>query len=350
MVKKVLFVGLGSAGQRHLRNLLEILDGEVEILAYRYHKNERVFDSNMQVVEGETLSSRYEIKEFSDYEEALNENPDVVIIANPNNMHIPYALKAAKQGCDLFIEKPLSTSLEQTEELIEEINRNHVICQVGYQYHYHPCIQLTKEYLEGKKLGRIVSVNAEVGERISRMHSYENYTDMLEGRKELGGGVVLCQIHELDYLLWLFGIPSSVCSVGGKRSDLEIDVEDTATTLLRYDGGVEEFAILLHQDFLQYPPSRTCKIVGTKGRIEIDLLKATFWYEDYESGVHIEESYRQFQKNDMFLAEMRDFLKSVDIRRNAKWDAKAALVSTKIGLSIKESFTRKRELDVTGFN
>lgn len=344
MNKKILFVGLGSAGQRHLRNLLKLLDGKVDVLAYRYHKSERVFDSDMQVIENETLVNRYGIIEFNEYENALNETPDMVIISNPNSLHVPYALKAAERGLDLFIEKPLSTSLECTKELIETINKNSVICQVGYQYHYHPCIRQSKELIETNKLGKIISVYAEVGERISKMHSYENYTDMLEGSKELGGGVVLCQIHELDYLLWLFGTPRCVYSVGGKKSDFEIDVEDTATTILRYDNVMGDFPIVLHQDFLQYPPSRKCKIIGTKGRVEFDLLKVVLNYEDYEVGTCVEHNYGEFQKNDMFVAEMQDFLRSTETRESTKWDAQAALISTKIGLMIKESLRNGREV------
>ena len=312
MKKKILFVGLGSAGQRHLRNLLELLDEQADILAYRYHKSERVFDADMQIIKGKTLSDKYGILEFDNYEKALNEKPDMVIISNPNNMHMSYALKAAKQKIDLFIEKPLCTSMEHVEELIDLVDKNNIICQIGYQFHYHPCIRKTKEYLEENKLGDIISVYAEVGERIDKMHRYEKYTDMGESQKSLGGGVVLCQIHEIDYLLWMFGIPKSVYSVGGKRSDFELDVEDTATTLLQYDNKMGRFAVMLHQDFIQYPPSRKCKIVGTKGIIEFDLLQARFIYKDYEDGICIDETFGEFKKNDMFLAEMRDFLKCIE--------------------------------------
>lgn len=349
MNRKVLFVGLGSAGQRHLRNLLQILNGNMDILAYRYHKSERVFDSDMQVVANETLAEKYGIVEFSDYARALDEEPDMVIISNPNSMHVEYALKAAQRKVDLFVEKPLCTSMDCVEELIDTIEKNNVICQVGYQYHYHPCIKQAKEYLKKNKLGKIVSVYAEVGERISKMHSYEKYTDMLEGRKELGGGVVLCQIHELDYLIWMFGMPQYIYSVGGKESDFHMDVEDTATTLMQYENEMGKFSIMLHQDFLQYPPSRKCKIIGTKGKIEIDLLKAMFVYTDYEAEESVEKIYSEFKKNDMFVDELQDFLKNMVIREKPEWDAAAALAATKAGLMIKESLRSSKGVFTNAF-
>lgn len=349
MIEKVLFVGLGSAGQRHLRNLLEILGDGIEIMAYRFHKSERVFNSDMQVIEDETLTDKYKIKEIDDYGKALDEEPDIVIIANPNNMHIPFALEAAKKGIDIFIEKPLAVTLEHTNELVEIINRKGVICQVGFQYRYHPCIRLAKEYLEKKKIGEVISVNAEVGERLSKMHCYENYHSMIESHQELGGGVVVCQSHELDYLFWLFGEPFSVYSIGGKRSGYDIDVEDTASSILRYKDNEKEFAVIIHQDFLQHPSVRRCTILGTEGRVELDLLGGRFLYEGYETNVKQEKYFKNFVRNDMFLEEMRHFINCVKIRKNPECDVQAALASTRMGLIIKESIRVEREIRVDEF-
>lgn len=346
MIKRVLFIGLGSAGQRHLRNILKLLGDDIEIIAYRYHKSERVFDSDMKIIANETLTDTYGIREFDSYEKALDAKPDIVIIANPNNMHVSYAIQAAQKGIDIFIEKPLAVNLERTEELEETIHKKDVVCQVGFQQRYHPCIKLIKSYLETEKLGEIVSVNVEVGERISKMHCYEDYQDMLESHRKLGGGVVLCQVHELDYIFWLFGMPDSVYSVGGKRSTFDIDVEDAATTIFRYKKENNEFAVVLHQDFLQYPPVRKCKIIGTKGRIEVDLLNACFCYQGYEESKAVNKIFDGFDRNEMFMAEMRDFFECVEARNRPKCDAEEALMSTKIGLAIKKSFEEKREVKI----
>ena len=344
MIKKILFVGLGSAGQRHLRNLLAILGEGTEIIAYRYHKSERVFDCNMQVVENMVLSEKYKIREFDDYEEALDERPDIVIIANPNNMHVPYAIKAAERGLDVFIEKPLSISYDGIDHLMKVIVGKNIINQVGFQYRYHPCLKLAKKYLMENRLGKIVSANAEVGERISRMHSYEDYRNMAETHKSLGGGVVLCQIHELDYISWLFGEPDSVFGVGGKQGDFDMDVEDSATALLHYKKVGSEFAVVLHQDFLQYPPVRKCEIRGTEARLQIDLLKHRFSYQNYESEMLEEKEFTNFNRNDMFIVEMQEFLKCVEKREMPECDIKAAMGSMRIGLAIKESFQNGKEV------
>ena len=349
MVRKVLFVGLGSAGQRHLRNLLKLSGKDIEISAYRSRKNERVFSPDMKIIENETLAGKYGIREFYDYEKALDERPDVVVIANPNSMHVPYALTAAQRGIDLFIEKPLSTSLERTKELAEIVEEKKIICQVGFQYRYHPCVRLMKEYLDKGKVGQPVLIHAEVGERISRMHSYEDYRNMLEAHKHLGGGVVLCQVHELDYLSWVLGEPESLYSIGGSKGGFEMNVEDTATTILRYKRECSEFAVMIHQDFIQYPPVRRCKRVGADGRMEADLFAHSFVYEDYKTEKSFKKVFNNLDRNDMFLAELKDFLECVESRKRPVCDVYSALTSTKIGLAIRKSFEEKREIGISEF-
>ena len=53
---KILLIGLGSAGQRHMRNLKRILGGEAEFIAYRVRKLERVFDDNLNIIEGQRIA------------------------------------------------------------------------------------------------------------------------------------------------------------------------------------------------------------------------------------------------------------------------------------------------------
>jgi len=104
---KALFVGLGSIGQRHLRNLKKILGDSVEILAYRVLREVPMLNDQLQVVDGGSIKDKYDVAEFDDLDKALAQKPDIVFITNPGNLHIEVARKAAEAGCHLFIEKPL---------------------------------------------------------------------------------------------------------------------------------------------------------------------------------------------------------------------------------------------------
>lgn len=333
---KALFVGLGSAGQRHLRNLKRLYGSEISISAYRVRGLQRVFDDQMRILEGKNLDSEFQIQVFGDYEDALRSKPDIVFITNQNSRHMEYALKAAEAGCSLFIEKPISNTLDGIDELDRIIKAHSKVAYVGYQNRLHPCIKKAKEILSKGTLGRIYMVYSELGEYLPGMHPWENYRDMHEARRELGGGVVLCQLHELDYLYYLFGMPQEVYAVGGRRSSLDIDVEDSATALCRYIYEDCECAVNIHLDFLQTPPTRHCKIAGEFGRFEFDLLKNE--YKLYLSdGTAEEKRYDDFVRNDMFMEELSFFMDAVMGMSSAFIDISEGKKSLEFALKIRDA-------------
>lgn len=334
---RVLFVGLGSAGQRHLRNLKRLYGDDVEIMAYRVRKLQRVFDDQMHIVDGKGLDEEYGIRVFDDYEQALQTEPDVVFVTNQNSRHMEYAVKAAKVGCHLFIEKPISVTLEGVDELEAEMKAHGKLAYVGYQNRLHPCVKKAKELLGSGSLGQIYMVYSELGEYLPGMHPWEDYRNMHEARTELGGGVVLCQLHELDYLYHLFGMPKEIYAIGGHRSRLEIDVEDSATALCRYEYDGRECAVNVHLDFLQSPPTRHCKIAGELGRYEFDLLHNS--YKLYlTDGTTEEKTFQDFERNDVFLEELRIFMDTVEGRGDRPLvDIDEGKKSLEFALRIKES-------------
>lgn len=338
---KVLFIGLGSAGQRHMRNLRRIAGDNVELMAYRIRRLSRVFDDDLNVIEGKSLTDVYPIREFYDLQQALNEKPDIVIISNPNSMHIECAITAARSGADLFIEKPLSDTLEGIETLAQIAKEKHLKVYIGFQNRLHPCVSKLKEIYDSGRLGQIVAVHCEIGELLTRMHRYEDYRGMNESQRVIGGGVVLCQIHELDYLYWIFGLPTEIYAVGGKNSHLEIDVEDHATTLCRFQKDGYSFPAVIHQDFLQSPPSRRCKIIGEYGFVEIDLLKNTCMSALHDQSP-ILYHYDTFKRNDMFSKEMVLFLDCVYTRGEEFVSLEDGLGSLKLALAIKESMAKNQ--------
>lgn len=344
---KFLFVGLGSAGQRHMRNLQRLLGEDAEFGAYRQQKLERVYNDNLQIEQGITLQEKFGLRVYEDYEKALDECPDIVFITNPNSMHMSFAMKAVERGFHLFIEKPLSNEMDGVEELRKIVKQKGPICYVGYQNRFHPCIKKAKEYLESGKVGSIISVRAVVGELLTSMHKYQDYRTMNESQKKTGGGVVLCQIHELDYLFYLFGLPQKVYSVGGKAGKWSIDVEDCAVSLFTYKKEQETFSAVVQQDYFQYPPARKCEIIGAEGRIEFDLLENRFCYFDHE-GTKETLVYDQFLRNDLFVSEMETVLSSVKLGLPEFVDIDQAAGSLKMALAIKESFTTGEVITLKG--
>ncbi len=331
---KVLIIGLGSAGQRHVRNLRKLLGDEVCFIAFRVRKLKRLFDDNLSVVEGQSVEETYHIVEFDDLDKALEDKPDIAFIANPNSMHMDCALKVAERGVDFFLEKPVSDRMDNVTELIRIVHEKKLIVYVGFQMRMHPCVIRLKQAIDKKVIGRVVSVDCHMGELLTGMHKYEDYRTMNESQAVTGGGVVLCQIHEIDYLYWIFGMPTEVYCIGDKYSNLEIDVEDSASTIWNYKGD-KGFSVMLHQDFLQRPPIRRCRVIGTKGQIEIDLLENRYTLFG-ENSVQ-DETFHEFSRNDMFMEELVLFLEYVKTREQKTLTLEDGIGSLEIALAMKKS-------------
>lgn len=329
---KVLIVGLGGIGQRHTRNLRTLAGDDLELTAWRVRRSTPLLTDTLGVESEGGVEERYAIRNVGSLDEALAEKPDAVLICNPSNLHVPTAQAAAEAGCHLFIEKPLSNDLNGVEALARTVEAKGRAALVAYQWRFHPLLRRVKDILDQGLLGRIAAVEAHIGEYLPNWHRYEDYRQMYASRRDQGGGVILTQIHEMDYLLWLFGAPSRVFAVGGRRSRLEIDVEDTASILMDVGG----MPVQLHQDYLQRPPRRSLQIVGDEGKVVADLLAPRL--QVFKNGELVEESaFDGFQRNQMFLDEMRHFLECIEGRSTPVVSLRDGAMSLRMALAARES-------------
>ena len=337
-IQRCLFVGLGGVGQRHLRNLRALLGDSVAVTAYRVRRERQTLDDGLRVLPGIDLEQAYGVEVCSNFEQALATKPDVVFISNPSSLHVPIALEAARRGCHLFIEKPLSHSLSQVNELIDVCEQERLISCVAYQLRHHPGFVRLRELLSAGVIGRVLSARAEVGEYLPGFHPYEDYRRMYAAKSELGGGVTLSQIHELDYLCALFGAPRRVFSMGGHVSSLELDVDDLSLSLLEFAGADgRPLFVELHQDFLQRPSERSLTIVGEGGKLCWSLSGRFLTHWD-ECGKPLEHrDYSAVPRNQPFLDELSTFLGCVIRRQPCTPSVREGALSLQVAVALLES-------------
>lgn len=343
---RILMVGLGGIGQRHLRNLRALLGNDVEILAYRVRKLSRVITPTLQVDAERDVEQVYGVRVFGDLDAALAEKPDIAFICNPSSLHIPVALACVRAGCDLFIEKPLSgdlAGLPELQRLVEEKGR---IVMVGYQLRFHPCFLRMQEIVRSGVLGKLLGVRAAVGEYLPGWHRYEDYRQGYAARADLGGGVILSQIHEFDYLYALFGKAKRLFSLGGHWSSLEIDVEDMASTLLQCECSGRPLPVHLQQDYLQRPPQRMCEVIGDAGKAMLDFPTLSVTLYDAEGALADRFSCEQLDRNQLFLDEIRHFLDCVQTRSKPVVDLHEGMWSLQVALAAKESIASGRVVEL----
>lgn len=333
---KILVAGLGSIGQRHVRNLRTLLGDRVEILAHRKRGLERVITEGMAIEGGSSVTAKYGLTTFDRLEHALAQRPDAVFVCNPTSEHLATALAAVRAGCHVFIEKPLSHTLDGIDELIAEADQAQRVVAVGYQLRWHPALVRTRELLAQRAIGRIISVRAEMGEYLPDAHPYEDYRTSYAARADLGGGVLRSYSHEFDYLCWLFGMPHRVFAAGGQLGALEIDVEDTALTTLEVDVEGRPVVMQTHHSFLQRPASRTCEIVGEAGTIRLDFIASTMAVASTQ-GVVEQHSFADRPRNQLFVDELTGFLAALAGDRTAIVPAPDAARSLRVALAARQS-------------
>lgn len=334
----VLIIGLGSIGQRHLRNLRALYGDSIRICAFRERNLRRLLNNKGEIVDG-VLEEEYNVIVYQDLDQCLRqENVDVVIVSTITAKHIEYAIKVVEAGCNVFIEKPLSNTADRTDELLEKARMNNVIAQVGFQLRYHPGVKLVKELISSKQLKNIFAAEFWVGERVSKMHLYEDYKNTYIVTKEMGGGIVLNQqIHEIDLMLYLLGSPQKVFGVTGKLDSVTSDVEDRADAMYIYNNNM---VVSIHSDFATYPPQRKFTIKAENGTVEVDIINNTVKYSvDGEKTKNV--SFVDFERNDMFMEEMSTFIDDVRFKNIRGVSLDEGIQSLKIALATLKSSSIK---------
>jgi predicted dehydrogenase len=339
-----MFCGLGGIGQRHLRNLLSLLGDELEVHAYRVRRQQHKLRDNLTVEAGADLEVDYRVTVHTELDAALAVRPDAVFICNPSSLHTSIALAAARAGAHIFLEKPVADSMDGLDQLASLVKEKGLICHVGYQFRFHPALNHLKHLLDEGFFGNLLSVHAEIGEYLPDWHKYEDYRQMYAARADLGGGVILSQIHEMDLIYWYFGLPETILCRGGKLSTLEIDVEDTALSLMQFNGPSGRFPLMLHQDFVQRPPTRKLKIIGDSGVAVMDLLANRLSVHRSDGTPCQTPEWPGFQRNDMFVAQMQHFLDCINAGHQPVVDLHAGIESLRLALAAKLSLSNGKEI------
>lgn len=322
---KFLIVGFGSIGSRHLNNLFDLGITELSVFQPRKKLPHQVIKSN-------------NVKIFQDYENAIAWQPDAVVIANPTALHCEYAKLALAAGSHVYIEKPVSDMLAGTEELLDLAETHNKTVAIGCQLRFHPNLEKIKHWLDQKRIGKILSASVDMGEYLPDWHPWEDYRKSYAAKSSLGGGVILTQIHDIDYLYWLFGCFQSVYAIGGHMTSLEIDVEDTAIISLVSAAG---FPVQMRMDYWRKPPVRTLHILGEDGDISWDYHQGKATLNNRSSMLEQSCLPPTWQRNDLFMAIIQDFLHAIKHNKVPRTPLQEGIDVLEIALAAKTSIMNK---------
>lgn len=249
---KILIIGLGSIGRKHLKAINSILP-KAEIFALRSSINAEFYPGVTNIFKIEEIESVV---------------IDFAIIANPTSEHKKTIEKILSFGFPLFIEKPISSSLD-IEDLINSVDSKRISTYVACNLRFLDCIKFIKDSLLHFTNKKLNEVNVYCGSYLPDWRPNVDFRQTYSANTELGGGVHIDLIHELDYLYWLFGSPGSVVRKFKNHSSLAITAFDYANYILDYDS----FCASIVLNYYRRDSKRTLELVFEDETWNIDLLK-----------------------------------------------------------------------------
>jgi predicted dehydrogenase len=170
-------------------------------------------------------------------------------------------------------------------------------------------------------------------------HPWEDHRKSYSARAELGGGVVLTLIHPLDYLYWLFGPVQDVQATIRSVPSLQTTApDDWAEITLGFDSGVIG---QVHLDYVQKPAVHRLWVGGERGRASCDFHAGTLLWEGVDGEVETERIPDGFERNTMFVDEMRHFLEAVAGRQSCRVPLADGIAVLNVALRAKQAALRE---------
>ena len=330
MSKKILIIGLGSIGQRHLKNVMSLGYNDVCLVRRR----------------AVVLNEFPNLKVYESIVKACKEVKfDVAIICTPTKNHFKDFIDVSQNNIpNIYIEKPICSSAKESLIIEETKNKLNLNIAIGYDLHFDLGLLKIKALLKENSIGKLCYFQVEVGQYLPDWRVKEDYREGMSAKKALGGGVMLDLIHEFDYVNWLFGPIKSVFGKHNHISNLEIETEDVSLNIVETKKGVLGTIVL---DYLQKELSRSCKIIGDKGTIIWNYKKSNVLWMTHDSPIWKEFDYSHIERNDRFLSIIKTFLESnSDNLDDRLSNVEDSIISLKMVETAKKSNIKNKYLEL----
>lgn len=321
---KVALLGCGTMGRTHSRAYNKMDD--VDVVA--------VCDIREDFAN--TIGEALDAKVYLDFDEMMNsEEFDMIDICLPTYLHKEYAIKAMKQGKDVFCEKPIALTTSDARKMIDTAKEENVKFSVGHVLRFFPTYSAAAEKFNGNQLGSAKLIRT-VRNQAFPMWSWNGWFSDYDLS---GGPYVDLMIHDIDWIIHSFGSVQRVFAqsyIGDKQ--------DQSIALLRLDNG----AIVHAESSWAYPQGAPFKmafeIVGTHGQLEYDnqkdasiLLQKTV-DEKFTQNTSSPDDYF----DEPYYAELRSFINHIKYNDELVVTPEQAYESLKVVLALKESSETKK--------
>lgn len=321
-MQKVAVIGFGNISSRHRRNLKNLFPDSTlfAMSASGRVPEEPITDTDIIC---------------SSIEELVNQNIELAIVASPASFHAQHAIPLIKERIPTLIEKPISSALNDAEIIRNTAAKYNTPVAIGYCLRYLSSAKKIKKYLADDIIGKLYHINIEVGQYLPDWRPNKDYRTSVSADKFLGGGALLELSHELDYAHWLFGPLTLNHAILRSSDELNLNIEDSVDLLA---STTENAVIHIHLDFLQRKAQRICRIVGSKGALDWNLITNTIYFHSANENTLL-YSEPTWDKNLMYISMLTDFIAKINSEKNQVADISDAIETIRFIEDIKRRYS-----------
>lgn len=332
---KVIVIGTGGIGKRHLRGLAET--GRVRLTLVEPDDDRRT--------EAETHFRP--AASYAALADAELGSHDLAIICTPAHLHVEQMAECAAAGVSFLVEKPLAVSMDGVDDVIDRVRRAGLLARVGYIRRIAPEIQAMRRQIGAGKIGDLKLVYANASQEFPKYRP--DYRTTYYSRPDMGGGAILdAASHTFDLLIWMMGRPVTVGAMYDRLALEGSQTEDTCLVTIRFESGAMA-NVTINQ--FQKPNVSSMELIGTRGNLVVDHSVVRF--ADDDSGDCKEV--RDFMEG---LVPMAAHQARFTLQANAMLDALEgkpdflatlddARMNLSVALAAKRSWRERRFIDLT---
>ena len=320
MKQRLLVIGLGSIGERHLRCALQT--GRVDA---------SVCEVNRELLH--TVADRYQVREvYEDLESAVQSRPNTAVICVPAPLHVPLATRLASEGIHVLIEKPLSTSLEGVKELSQTVESKSIVAAVAYVHRTNPNLAAAREAIFSGRFGKPVQLVCVTGQNFPFYRPA--YRDTYYRDRASGGGAIQDALtHVINAGEWLIGPISRVMADASHQLIPGVDVEDTVHVLARHQEIPACYSLNQHQA----PNELTITVACENGTVRYELHENRWQWMTEPGGKWQNEPGPPLERDDFFMRQLVAFLNAIERKDPVLCSLPEGIQTLKVNLAILKS-------------
>ncbi|MFN0021332.1 MAG: Gfo/Idh/MocA family protein [Pirellulaceae bacterium] len=321
-IHKVLVVGAGSIGERHIRCFLAT--GRCDVSFVEINETLR-----------KTIAARYSACGFASLEEGIGARPEIAVVATPAHLHIEMAIKLAGAGIHLLIEKPLSTGEDGIGQLVSLVREKNLVAGVAYVYRSHPILTDMCQTIWGRGamlFGSPVQIVVVSGQHFPTYRPA--YRDIYYRDRSTGGGAIQDALtHLINAGEWLVGPVTRLVADAAHQVLEGVDVEDTVHVLTRHCNVLGSYSLNQHQA----PNETTITVICERMTLRLEMNENRGRWMVSPGNQWEERVYPPLERDELFTRQANLFLDAVEGKRPPTCSLADGLQTLRVNLAALKS-------------